>query len=70
MNKGLYTRLFALAVIIFSALAFISYSHKRPVDTQDCSSSGSCSGKKVQSEFIIWESLSKNLLSNTAGNED
>ena len=70
MKASAFTKLFILLLVVFSALALISYSRTNSAAKEECSGSTKCSGKKVQSEFIIWESLSKNLLSGASDDAD
>jgi hypothetical protein len=68
MKASVYTKIFVLVLIIFSALALVSYSRSKAAPgKEDCSVSGKCSSKKTQSEFMIWEAFSKNLLSVPTG---
>jgi hypothetical protein len=65
MNRTAYIRIFLLALIASISLILFSYSHKIPatgLENTDCNGMKS-EPKKAQSEFIIWESLSRNLLS-------
>jgi len=66
MKTKTYIRLFFLTLIVAISFLFFSYSHRTSADMNDKSSdcgSGKCEQKKAQTEFIIWESLSRNLLS-------
>jgi hypothetical protein len=70
MKTSVYTKIFVLALVIFSALALVSYSRSKIAVKEDCSVSGKCNTKKIQSELMIWETFSKNLLSVPAGSDD
>ena len=70
MKTSAYTKIFVLLLLVFSALALISYSRsKTEAVKEECSGSAKCNAKRVQSEFIIWESFSKSLLPGAAGSE-
>ncbi|HLY72193.1 MAG TPA: hypothetical protein VKR53_20810 [Puia sp.] len=70
MKTSVYTKIFVLALVIFSALALVSYSRSKTTVREDCSNSGKCNTKKIQSELMIWETFSKNLLSVPDGSDD
>jgi hypothetical protein len=70
MKTSVYTKIFVLALVIFGALALISYSRSNTTVKEDCSVSGKCSTKKIQSEFTFWEAFSKNLLSVPTDSDD
>jgi hypothetical protein len=64
MKPTTYIRLLLLILIVSISLILFSYSRKIPTASQkdpDCN--GKCDQKKAQTEFILWESLSRNLLS-------
>ena len=68
MKASVYTKILVSLLVIVSALALISYSRSKTATTkEECSGSVKCGGKKVQNEFIIWESFSNNLLSGATG---
>ena len=68
MKTPAYTKIFVLMLLVFGALVLISYSHAKTVATkEECSGSAKCDAKKIQSEFIIWESFSQSLLPGAAG---
>jgi len=65
MNKKTYIRLFLVLLTASVSLMLISYAHKDASgsnENADCNDS-KCEPKKAQTEFIIWESISRNLLS-------
>ncbi|GEM_PF-5606498 len=70
MKTAAFTKIFIIMVLVFSALALISYSRSKTISKEDCSGSTQCANKSVHNEFIIWESLSKNLLSGGSDNAD
>jgi hypothetical protein len=70
MKTSVFTKIFVLALIIFGALALVSYSRSKTAMKEDCSVSGKCDTKKIQSELMMWETFSKNLLSIPAGSDD
>jgi len=65
MRRKTYIRLFLLILVTSTSLILFSYSHKRSdsTDTERSSECGKSCDKKAQSEFILWESLTRNLLS-------
>jgi hypothetical protein len=67
MKASVYTKILVSLLVIVSALALISYSRSKTAAKEECSGSVKCGGKKVQNEFIIWESFSNNLLSGATG---
>ncbi len=68
MQTSGYTKIFVLLLVVLSALALISYSRaKTTLVKEECSGSAKCGGKKIQNEYIIWESFSTNLLSGATG---
>jgi hypothetical protein len=68
MKPSVYTKIFVSLLVVLSALALISYSRSKTASIkEECSGSAKCGGKKVQNEYIIWESFSTNLLSGTTG---
>jgi hypothetical protein len=70
MKTSVYTRIFIAMLVAFTALAIVSYSRAKPAVCQECPDSDKCDNKKVQSEFIIWESFAKNLLFGAIGGEN
>lgn len=68
MKSSMYTKFLVLMLVVLGALALISYARSKNVPIkEECSGSTNCSGKKLQSDFIIWESFSKSLLSEASG---
>jgi hypothetical protein len=66
MKAKTYIRLLLFILIASISIILFSYSRKNGSNSQgipDCS--GKCEQKKTQTEFILWESLSRNLLSLT-----
>jgi hypothetical protein len=64
MKSRTYLRLFLFILITAVSIAFFAWSHKTVTGSQgnpDCS--GKCEHDKTQTEFILWESLSRNLFS-------
>jgi hypothetical protein len=71
MKSSVYTKIFVLILVAFGALALISYSRSETsADKEECTGSSKCDAKKVQSDFLIWESFSKSLLSEAIGCDD
>ncbi len=66
MRSKTYLRLFLLILVTAASLILFSYSRKK-TETDKTEPSTECGGKscekKAQSEFILFESLSRNLLS-------
>ena len=63
MKNKTHIRLFLLAIIVISSLILFAYSKNRPSDSKECSENSEKCEKKTQTDFIIWESLYRNLLS-------
>ena len=65
MRPKKHIRLFVLTILVSTGLVFISYTHihtkASPDSNTECTDGEKCSQKKVQTEFFIWESLSRNL---------
>jgi hypothetical protein len=65
MKTKTYIRIFLVVLVASTSLILFSYSRKK-VDT-NVERSTECGGKdcekKTQSDFILWESLTRNLLS-------
>ena len=55
--------LLILLLLVFTCFGFISYSHRasEAADAKECTDDSKCDQKKTQTEFILWESLSRNL---------
>ena len=63
MRSKTFLRLFFLVLVASVSFLLFSYSHKSPTDTEKSDDCGKCNKKKAQTEFILWESLSRNFLS-------
>ena len=62
MQKKTFIRLFLIAFLVCSCLVIVAYSHQQPVtDNKESVDDNKGDHKKVQSEFIFWESLSRNM---------
>ncbi|HVU55888.1 MAG TPA: hypothetical protein VHD83_12580 [Puia sp.] len=65
MKTKTYIRILLVTLVAATSLILFSYSHKK-TDT-NVERSTECGGKscdkKTQTEFILWESLTRNLLS-------
>jgi hypothetical protein len=64
MKYRTYIRLFLVILVASISLILFSYAHSNNAGApkkEDCG--GKCEQKKTQTEFILWESLSRNLLS-------
>ena len=66
MRTKTYIRIFLLILVTSTSLILFSYSRKKTTEPSTDNST-ECGGKscekKAQSEFILWESLTRNLLS-------
>jgi cell division protein FtsL len=66
MRSKTYIRLFLLVLVTAASLVLFSYSRKKVSSenerSSECGGNKSCE-KRAQSEFILWESLTRNLLS-------
>lgn len=65
MNRKLYIRLSILTLAISLSLMLFSYARARSSrhddpTTNECGNK--CDGKKAQTEYILWESITRNLL--------
>ena len=63
MKSKTYIRLFFLVLVVSISFILFSYSRSNSSADKENSDCGKCQQKKTQTEFIIWESLSRNLLS-------
>ncbi|HZE83781.1 MAG TPA: hypothetical protein VE035_05690 [Puia sp.] len=63
MKSRTYIRLFFLILVTITSFLLFSYSRSAPSTCDENSDRGKCPQKKAQTDFIIWESLSRNLLS-------
>jgi hypothetical protein len=63
MRFNNYLRLFFLVLVASISFLLFSYSHKSSADADKTDDCGKCTKKKTQTEFILWESLSRNFLS-------
>jgi hypothetical protein len=67
MRSGNYIKLFVFAMLVATGLVLLSYTHIHPTNKSsntECSDGETCGQKKIQTEFILWESLSQSLLGN------
>jgi hypothetical protein len=66
MKSKVYIPQFVLVLLVFASLMLIAYTHiKAPVtDNKECIDGEKCCQKKIQTEFILWESISRNLFGN------
>ena len=63
MRYKTYLRLFFLVLVASISFLLFSYSRKGAENSDKSEECGKCSQKKTQTEFILWESLSRNFLS-------
>jgi hypothetical protein len=63
MKRSLYFRLFIIVAVASASLLLLSYVHTRTASTeeQNCES-GKCPSSKARTEYILWESITRNLL--------
>jgi hypothetical protein len=64
VNRNLTIRLFLATMVIAAGLIVFSYAHARASreDAPATNGEGKCEGAKSQSPFVLWESLTHNLL--------
>lgn len=68
MKRSLFFRLFIVVVAASASLLLLSYAHARTTHTeeQNCESGKCPSGQdpsgRARTEYILWESLTHNLL--------
>jgi hypothetical protein len=64
MKRRMYIRLLILVLVASMSFILFSYSRSGPSADDDVNGdSGKCGQKKVQTEYILWQSLTHNLLS-------
>ena len=63
MRSKTYLQIFLLILVASISFFLFSYAHKATSDKEDTNGQEKCCQKKVHSEFMLWESLSRNLLS-------
>jgi flagellar basal body-associated protein FliL len=64
MTKMMYIRLLVLILVASMSLLLFSYSRSQASSNDETNGEdGKCTGKKAQTEFILWESITHNLLS-------
>ncbi|HEY8971196.1 MAG TPA: hypothetical protein VIM64_18960 [Puia sp.] len=65
MKTKTYIRLLLIVLVASTSLILFSYSHKKTDPNVERSTECGDKGceKKTQSDFILWESLTRNLLS-------
>jgi hypothetical protein len=65
MKRKLYIRLSVLVLAVSLSLVLVSYVRARASRIDDPSSNecgNKCESKKAHTEYILWESLTRNLL--------
>ncbi len=64
MKRNLYLRLFIVVLVASGSILLFSYVHARTSRTEEpCNESGNhCPSGKSKTEYILWESLTHNLL--------
>ena len=63
MNRSLIIRLFIGILVVAMSFVLFSYGHVKASREEDSNGEGGkCSSGKAQTEYIIWESLTRNLL--------
>jgi hypothetical protein len=63
MKRSLYIRLLILVLATTMSLFLITYAHSRTSTTDDGNNEGGkCPSGKSKTEYILWESLTHNLL--------
>ena len=63
MRYKTYLRLFFLVLVASISVLLFSYSRKNVENSDKSEECGKCTQEKTQTEFILWESLSRNFLS-------
>ena len=64
MTRRFYIRLFIVVLAASLSLALFSYNRSRTAPDEDPTGEvGKHGQKKAQAEYILWESLTRNLLS-------
>jgi hypothetical protein len=63
MRNGKLRKLFPLTILALGFLAVGSYKQVKQANSQDCINDEKCCQKKVQSDFILLETISKHLFS-------
>lgn len=63
MKHKTYIRLFLLILVVCISFILFAYSRHNTTESQSNNECGKCVQKKAQTEFILWESLTRNLLS-------
>ena len=64
MKRKTFFRLFLIILLASSGLLLFSYNKSKASnssDNKECTDENKCSRKKVQSEYILWESLTRDL---------
>jgi hypothetical protein len=63
MIRNKYIRLFVLLLVVSVSLVLFSYVRGRASSSEDNNCEGSkCPNGKTRTEYILWESLTRNLL--------
>jgi hypothetical protein len=63
MKPSLYIRLLILVLVTTVSLFLLSYAHARTSASDDSNGEGGkCPSAKSKTEYILWESLTHNLL--------
>jgi hypothetical protein len=65
MKRKLYIRLSILVLAVSLGLLLVSYARARSSRSDDPTTNecgNKCEGKKAQTEYILWESITRNLL--------
>lgn len=64
MKRSFYFRLFIIVAVASASLLLLSYVHARTARTeeQNCESGKCPSSGKARTEYILWESLTRSLL--------
>ena len=67
MKLKIFAKLFIFSLLVTASFALISYTHTKSPSSADKECSGKkCCQQKVQTEFILWESISRNLFGNNS----
>jgi hypothetical protein len=64
MKPKTYIRLLFLAIIASLSMILLASSAKSRVINKDCPDASKCDQNQVQTEFIIWQTISHSLFGN------
>ena len=62
MKQKMYIRLLILVLAVTLSMGLFSYVRGHSTRQEDPECGNKCGAKKVQTEYILWESITRNLL--------